>query len=99
MNLQYVKGNIFKNEIKLTENVVYAHCISADAKMGAGIAKQFIDIWGECLRTQVKREADSLKELCEFTSDEIEEEITPEDLMIGTAVAYQNDDIYVFELE
>ena len=98
MNLEYVKGNIFEHEFDINE-VVFAHCISADGKMGAGIAKQFVEIWGESLRTQVKREADSLKELCEFTSDEIEEEMKPEDLMIGTAVDYQNDDIYVFELE
>jgi len=98
MNLQYVKGNIFENEIELTENVVYAHCVSADAKMGAGIAKQFVEIWGESLRIQVKREVDSLKELYESINDEIGEEITLENLIVGTAVAYQNENGVVYNL-
>jgi len=98
MNLQYIKGNIFENEIELTEDVVYAHCVSADAKMGAGIAKQFVGIWGESLRIQVKRGVDSLKELCESIKDEMDDEITPEDLMVGTAVAYQNENGVVYNL-
>ena len=98
MKLEYIKGNIFENEIELTKDVVYAHCVSADAKMGAGIAKQFVGIWGESLKIQVKREVDSLKGLCESIKDEMDDEITPEDLMVGTAVAYQNENGVVYNL-
>ena len=39
MKLEIIKGDLF--DVKLPENSFYAHCISADFALGAGIAKIF----------------------------------------------------------
>jgi len=47
--IEYIKGDLFSNK---TDSL--AHAVSADLKMGAGIAKAFNKKWGVAIRKQIQ---------------------------------------------
>jgi len=50
-NLKEERGNLFSVE---DESPIFAHCVSSDGKMGAGIAQEFVNRYGSDLRTSVE---------------------------------------------
>lgn len=51
-NLKEEKGDLFSVD---DDSPIFAHCVSSDGKMGAGIAQKFVNRYGSGLRTSVKK--------------------------------------------
>ncbi len=49
-NIKEEKGDLFSVK---NSSPIFAHCVSSDGKMGAGIAKQFVRRYGSSLRDSV----------------------------------------------